>query len=74
MSDLNDRLLAAHAADDRSALVALYTQAADGADDLDAACFYLTHAYVFALELGHGAAPVLLARLQAEGREAGSTP
>ena len=70
MSALQDRLLAAHAAQDRRALVGLYTEAADSATDLDAACFFLTHAYVFALELGDPRAHALHARLKAEGREA----
>ncbi|MFT5742639.1 MAG: hypothetical protein ACI86S_000699, partial [Paracoccaceae bacterium] len=54
MSDLDDRLLAAHARDDRRALVTLYTEAGSSANNLDASCFYLTHAYIFALEMGHG--------------------
>jgi hypothetical protein len=69
MNDLNQRLLAAHGADDRAALVDLYTEAADGANTLDAACFYLTHAYIFALDTGHVAAPALHARLKSHGRE-----
>ncbi len=71
MNDLNARLLAAHEADDRLALVQLYTAAADRieAQDLDAACFYLTHAYVYALELGHADCLVLRARLVKHGRE-----
>ena len=68
MSDLNDRLLAAHAADDRWALVALYTQAADQANTVDAACFFLTQAYIFGLEMAHPNVPVLHARLLKEGR------
>lgn len=39
MTTLDDRLLAAHANDDRAALVALYKQAADAADTTDAAFF-----------------------------------
>ncbi|SPH21531.1 hypothetical protein ASD8599_02283 [Ascidiaceihabitans donghaensis] len=69
MTDLNAAMLAAHTASDQNALVALYTQAADQAVDLDAACFFLTHAYVFALELGHTQAEALRLRLVAEGRE-----
>jgi len=65
---LDAMLLAAHAADDRRALVALYTQAADQANDVDAACFYLTHAYIFALDIGDPAAEALHARLKAHGR------
>ncbi|ASP22131.1 hypothetical protein ANTHELSMS3_03504 [Antarctobacter heliothermus] len=70
MKALDDRLIAAHARGDRAALIALYAQAAETVNDLDASCFYLTHAYVFALELGDGRAPALHARLKAEGREA----
>ena len=71
MNDLNARLLAAHAAGDTSALIQLYTAAADQVEDqyLDAACFYLTHAYVFALELGDATCPALRARLVTHGRE-----
>ena len=69
MSDLDARLLAAHAAGDRRALVALYTEAAGATADPAAAAFYLTHAYVWALDTGDDAAPALRARLVAEGRE-----
>ncbi len=69
MSDLDTRLLRAHEAGDGPALVTLYQEAADQAADTDAACFYLTHAYVFALELDHPDVPVIRARLVAEGRE-----
>lgn len=69
MSDLQDRLLAAHDTDDRRALVALYTEAADQAEVDEARYFYLTHAYVFALELGDTRACDLRARLRAAGRE-----
>ena len=67
--DLQARLLAAHAASDGRALVELYAEAADAAPSLDAACFFLTHAYVFALETAHAEAPALHARLKAHGRE-----
>ena len=68
MTSLQDRLLAAHAEDNRSALISLYTEAADSTDDIDAACFYLTHAYIFALEAGDPAADALYTRLKAQGR------
>ncbi len=68
MTSLQDRLLDAHARDDRAALVALYTEAADEADNLNAACFYLTHAYIFALEVGDPACAQLYKRLKAQGR------
>lgn len=53
--ELDDALALAHAQDDREALVILYTKAADAAEihhDTMAARFYLTHAYVFALDVG----------------------
>lgn len=68
-ADLDARLLDAHAAGDRRGLVALYSEAAEAANSADAAGFYLTHAYVFALDTGHPDAPALHARLKAEGRE-----
>ena len=68
MQTLDAQLLAAHAADDKPALVRLYAQAADEAAQLGSACFYLTHAYIFALEIDDPATPQLHARLRAEGR------
>lgn len=68
-AQLDARLLAAHAAGDRAALVTLYSEAADAAPQAEAGYFYLTQAYVFALEAGHDAAPALRARLVAAGRE-----
>ncbi|MDU8911285.1 hypothetical protein [Aestuariicoccus sp. MJ-SS9] len=67
--DLHARLLAAHAGGDKAALVALYSEAAAGANDLDASCFFLTHAYVYALELGDPRCGALRASLRAHGRE-----
>ena len=68
MITLDDRLFDAHARDDRTGLIALYAEAADAADNVDAACFYLTHAHVFALEKGDPVTDVLYQRLKAEGR------
>ncbi len=68
MKPLDAQLLAAHAAGDHWGLVDLYAQAADQANDVDAACFYLTHAYIFALEQNHPACNALYQRLLAEGR------
>lgn len=70
MSDLHEQMLAAHAARDQKALISLYAAAADSANNLDAACFFLTHAYVFALEAGAPQARNLHARLKRHGREA----
>jgi len=69
MSALDADMLAAHEVGDRSALIRLYTQAADEANSLNAACFFLTHAFVFALEAGAAEATALHARLKAHGRE-----
>lgn len=74
MNDLDARLLAAHAADDRATLIALYAEAADTAPDETATGFYLTHAFVFALEAGDPRADALRARLVAMGREEVTTP
>ncbi len=69
MNRLHAQLLAAHEAGDHAALIALYTQAAAEACDLDTACFFLTHAYVFALEQGDARAASLRAQLVTHGRE-----
>ncbi|MCR9138291.1 MAG: hypothetical protein NXI27_19990 [Alphaproteobacteria bacterium] len=69
---LEDRLLAAHLRCDLDALVALYEEAADCQEadgKTEAACFYLTHAFVFALEAGHPDADRLQRRLWQRGRE-----
>ena len=68
--DLDARSLAAHARNDGQALITLLTEAADAAGDLDAACFFLTCAHVYALEAGAPEAADLHARLKAHGREA----
>ena len=72
MSDLDARLLEAHAMRDQLALVGLYSEAGDAAEaagNSDAACFYLTHAFVFALDEGDARSAYLHARLKARGRE-----
>ena len=68
-TELDAALLDAHARHDRAALVTLYAQAADATRELDASCFYLTHAYVFALDTGDARADALRARLVSFGRE-----
>lgn len=68
-AELDRALLAAHAAHDKRRLVTLYAEAAEAANSIDAACFYLTHAYVFALDAGHPMADELHRRLLAHGRE-----
>lgn len=69
MTSLDDRLLKAHADDDKTALVRLYTEAADQSIDEVACGFYLTHAYVYALELGSDEAHELRSRLIRMGRD-----
>ena len=68
-SDLDARLLAAHAADDRPALIALYGEASEASETDLARRFYLTHAYIYALEAGSTEAPGLRAALVAMGAE-----
>lgn len=69
MKNLDDRMISAHAAQDRMALIKLYREAADSVNDRDASCFFLTHAYIFALEAGATEARNLHACLKAQGRE-----
>ncbi len=69
---LDAALLAAHAAGDRGRLIQGYEQAADlaeAAGEVDRACFFLTQAWVFALEAGDARANGLKARLTGHGRE-----
>ncbi|MEE9388767.1 MAG: hypothetical protein V3U96_09150 [Paracoccaceae bacterium] len=70
--ELDRKLLAAHARADNAALVQFYTQAGDMAESqgqIEATCFYLTHAYVLALEQGNPSVDHLRKRLVAYGRE-----
>ena len=69
MTDLHERLLAAHDADDRRGLITLYAEAAEATGDTDERCFFLTHAYVFALEAGDPRARHLALALAEHGRE-----
>lgn len=69
--NLNQKLIAAHAENNVPTLVNLYTEAADGcenAGNIEATCFYLTHAYIFALEFGSEKAGDLHRRLLQYGR------
>lgn len=69
---LDRKLIDAHERGDGDALTILYRQAAELAEkagDVDRACFFYVHAYVFALEAGHGEADAILARLRHYGRE-----
>lgn len=68
-ASLSERLLTAHAENDAAELVALYQQAAETTPDETIKGFYLTQAYIFALEAGDPAAPNIKAMLVAMGRE-----
>jgi hypothetical protein len=65
---LDAALLAAHARDDRQALVGLYAEAASRAEGM-ARAFYLTQAHVFALDLGDRRAEGLKAMLVEMGAD-----
>ena len=70
-AQLESALLAAHSSGDSAALVELYSRAAKLAQeeqDTDRAGFYLTHAWIFALECGHCQADALREDLRAQGR------
>ncbi len=67
---LDAQMIAAHEVGNKPDLIRLYTQAADISDDIDTACFYLTHAYIFALDTGAAETTILHARLVQHGREA----
>lgn len=52
---LQQDMLQAHEREDRDVLPRLYLQAArlrESQHDIDAACFFYTHAYVYALDCG----------------------
>lgn len=70
---LEAALLAAHARGDRTALIGLYADASEAAHTCEAA-FFLTQAYVFALEAGDPRAPVLKARLVGLGADVPDAP
>ena len=69
MTSLDTRLLAAHATGNKASLVTLYTEAANASQMDKAKGFYLTQAYVFALEINHAKTAVLRGKLIEMGRE-----
>ncbi len=73
LDEIDKALLGAHATGDKPSLVNLYRAAGNhmlrlGA--LDAGCFYLTQAYIFALDCGDDQAHEIHKILVAHGREA----
>lgn len=67
--DLDRRLIDAHEHGDGIALALLYREAADSAEDAPREAFFLTQAWVFALESGLPMAAELKRRLVAMGRD-----
>ncbi|NND18706.1 MAG: hypothetical protein HKN98_09015 [Silicimonas sp.] len=70
---IDRRLLAAHSEGDLATLVRLYREAGERAEadgDRDRAAFFLTHAWIYALEAGLGEAEVLRSVLRKWGRAA----
>jgi len=72
-ADLQQRMLRAHEAGDVSVLPTLYIEAArlrETQGDTDAACFFYTHAYVYALDAGDEfIAGEARSKLKAHGRD-----
>ena len=71
-SELEPALLEAHEKRDSTRLIALYQEAGELAlseGDVDRGCFFLTHAYVFALEAGSPRAEKIKQILIVHGRE-----
>ena len=69
LADLDRELLKAHSREDLPSLIRLYTYAADQHPiRSEGEAFYLTHAYVFALEAGAPEAEALNKRLADLGR------
>jgi hypothetical protein len=66
---LNQALISAHDTGDVEALIGLYQQAAREAVSDDAKGFFLTHAYVFALERGDQRAASIRQELISMGRD-----
>lgn len=66
---LDAALLAAHEKDDRDALIRLYKEAAEASESPQQRAFFLTHAFVFALEAGDARAEPLRAALVEIGSE-----
>lgn len=68
--DINRKLIAAHIKGDIENIARLYAQAASQVDEIpDKVAYYLTHAYVFALEAGITEAEDYRKTLKSLGRE-----
>jgi len=69
-TELQEKLLRAHNENDLAQLVTLYQQIFDiyAEDNPDAAYFYLSNAYVFALDCNHHNADAIANSLRSAGR------
>ena len=67
-ANLESELLAAHESRDVDAIISLYAVAAERSEDSEREAFFLTHAWVFALEAGDPRAPEFHRRLRELGR------
>lgn len=66
---LDDALLAAHAAGDKVKLFELYKEAAENAGSVNEKCFFLTQAFIFALDVGDPRSAAIKKELVRYGRE-----
>lgn len=72
LAEVERLMLEAHERHDHDALVPLYRLAAEfrfAENNVEAACFYLTHAYVYALETGADIVGEIRELLVIHGRE-----
>jgi hypothetical protein len=75
LAELNQVLLKAHEEGDQEKLASLYqmlAQRLEAQGDSNAACFFMTHAYVFGLAAGSPDAASTWEFLRDHGRESGS--
>jgi len=75
LNELNQVLLEAHEKGDQAKLARLYQTLAyrlEAQGDSDAACFFMTHAYVFGLAVGSPDAALTWEFLRDHGRESGT--
>jgi len=72
LAEINDQVLAAHEAGNLRQLPALYRRASQAlfeSGDIDPACFFLTQAYIYALDQGDPQAIEIHTILVSHGRE-----
>ncbi|MCY3982548.1 MAG: hypothetical protein OXE85_01375 [Roseovarius sp.] len=67
--ELNSKILAAHCEKDIHSLIRLYIEASKTTGNHDEECFFLTNAYICALETGSSETKFLHDQLRKYGRE-----